>query len=66
MVSLIGNIGGITWAERRTLLKAGITVLLLTLVLGGLVLFAVPLAFPPTQAASFFSSSFVFESEVCW
>ena len=64
VVSLVGNIGGITWAERRTLLKAGITVLLLTLVLGALVLFAVPLAFPPTQAASFFSSSLVAQPEV--
>ena len=59
VVSLVGNIGGITWAERRTLLKAGITVLLVSLLLGVLVLFAVPLAFPPTQAASFFSSSLV-------
>lgn len=64
IVSLVGNIGGITWAERRGLLKAGILTLLLSLGLGVAVLAATPLAFPPWDAASFFSSSLVANPKV--
>ena len=65
VVSLVGNIGGITWAERRGLLKAGIVVLLLSLQLGVFVLVVVPLAFPPWDAASFFSSSLALTKSPC-
>lgn len=64
VVSLIGNIGGISWAERKGLLKAGIVVLFLTLILGVVVLVVTPLAFPPWDAASFFSSSLVAEPRI--
>lgn len=59
VVSLMSNIGGISWAERRGLLKAGIVVLFLTLLLGVAVLAIVPMAFPPWDAASFFSLSLI-------
>lgn len=64
VVSLIGNIGGITWAERRGLLKAGIVVLAVLLALGVLILALIPLAFPDWDAASFFSSSLIAQPKI--
>jgi len=43
VVSLISNLGGISWTERRGLLVSGITVLSILLLLGVVVLVAVPL-----------------------
>jgi len=59
VVSLISNLGGISWSERRNLVVASIKVLCVLLLLGVLVLVAIPLAFPTVQSASFFSSSLV-------
>jgi len=64
VVSLVGNIGGITWSERRGLLVAGISVLAVLLVLGIIVLVAVPIAFPVWDSASFFSSSLIMPPKI--
>lgn len=64
VVSLISNIGGISWAERRNLLKAGISVLAVLMLMGVIVLALIPIAFPPWDAASFFSSSLVAPARV--
>jgi Na+/H+-dicarboxylate symporter/ABC-type amino acid transport substrate-binding protein len=64
VVTLIGNIGGISWSERRGLLVAGISVLVVLLVLGVVVLLAIPIAFPGWDSASFFSSSLVEQAKV--
>jgi Na+/H+-dicarboxylate symporter/ABC-type amino acid transport substrate-binding protein len=64
VVSLVGNIGAITWSERRGMLVAGISVLAVLLVLGAVVLVAIPIAFPVWDAASFFSSSLVAPARV--
>lgn len=59
VVSLISNLGGVSWSERRGTLVSGIAVLGVLLLLGVLVLVAVPLAFPVVKSASFFSSSLI-------
>jgi len=59
VVSLVGNLGGISWSERRSLLVSGISVLLVLLAIGVVVLMIIPLAFPAVQSASFFSSSLI-------
>ena len=59
VVSLISNLGGISWTERRSLLVSGMAVLSILLLLGVAVLVAVPLAFPEVESASFFSSSLI-------
>lgn len=60
VVSLISNIGSITWSgERRRLLVSAIVVLAALLSLGIAVLVLVPLAFPAWEAASFFSPGLV-------
>jgi Na+/H+-dicarboxylate symporter/ABC-type amino acid transport substrate-binding protein len=59
VVSLVGNLGGISWSERRSLLVSGISVLLVLLAIGVVVLVVIPLAFPAVQSASFFSSSLI-------
>jgi len=59
VVSLISNIGGISWAERRGLVIAALLVLTSLLILGVLVLTVVPLAFPVWDSASFFSASLI-------
>jgi len=64
VVTLIGNIGGITWSERRGLLVAGISVLAVLLLIGVVVLVAIPLAFPVWDSASFFSPSLVEQAKV--
>jgi len=64
VVSLISNLGGISWAERRGLLVSGITVLSILLLLGVVVLVAVPLAFPAVRSASFFSSALIEPAKV--
>ena len=59
VVSLIGNLGAISWMERRSLLVSGIAVLSVMLLLGLAVLLVIPLAFPSVKSASFFSSSLI-------
>ncbi|MEE4190025.1 MAG: cation:dicarboxylase symporter family transporter [Halieaceae bacterium] len=59
VVSLIANLGRISWAESRGLLTAAISALGVLLLLGVVTLITVPLAFPDREAASFFSSSLV-------
>ena len=59
VLSLISNIGGISWSERRSLVVTAIAVLACLLLLGVAVLVMVPLAFPVWVSASFFSSSLI-------
>ena len=59
VVSLVSNLGGVSWAERKGTLIAAIAVLGALLLLGVLVLVAIPLAFPVVKSASFFSSSLI-------
>jgi len=59
VVSLISNIGGISWSERRGLVIAAMVVLACLLLLGVVVLVVVPLAFPVWESASFFSASLI-------
>jgi len=59
VVSLISNIGGISWIERRGLVVAAIAVLACLLLLGVVVLAVVPMAFPIWDSASFFSASLI-------
>ena len=64
VLSLISNIGGISWSERRGLVVAALVVLVCLLLLGVAVLAIVPMAFPEWTSASFFSSSLVDASHV--
>ena len=59
VVSLVSNLGGVSWAERKGTLIAAISVLGVLLLLGVLVLVAIPFAFPVVKSASFFSSSLI-------
>jgi len=59
VISLIANLGRISWADSRGLLMAAIAVFTVMLLLGSAVLMLTPLAFPPTENASFFSTSLV-------
>jgi Na+/H+-dicarboxylate symporter/ABC-type amino acid transport substrate-binding protein len=59
VVSLIANLGRISWQESRGLLLAAMSVLALLLLLGVVVLITAPMAFPEWQSASFFSASLV-------
>lgn len=59
VVSLVANLGRISWDESRELLVSAITALAVLLSIGILVLWLAPLAFPPWQTASFFSTSLV-------
>ena len=59
VVSLISNIGGISWSERRGLIVAAMVVLVCLLLLGVAVLVVVPVAFPIWDSASFFSASLI-------
>ncbi len=59
MLSLIVNLGRISWSEGRGLLTTLIAVFLIFLLAGGAVLMLSPLAFPPAEAASFFSRALI-------
>ncbi len=59
VLSLLVNLGKISWAQSKELLLAAILVFLVMLLGGAGVLFLSPLAFPPTQNASFFSATLV-------
>ena len=64
VVSLISNIGGISWSERKGLVVAGVAVLGVLLLLGVAVLVVIPLAFPVWDTAAFFSTSLVTPPEI--
>ncbi len=59
VVSLIANLGRISWAESRGLILAAVAVLLGMLSIGMSVLFFVPAAFPAWETATFFSDALV-------
>lgn len=59
VVSLIANLGRVTWAQSRSLLLSAIAVLAFLLVLGMILLAVIPVAFPAWEAASFFRSTLV-------
>lgn len=59
IVSLISNLGRISWAESRGLLISAVWVLTLLLLLGMVMLVVIPSAFPDWQSASFFSSALI-------
>jgi Na+/H+-dicarboxylate symporter/ABC-type amino acid transport substrate-binding protein len=59
VVSLMGNLGRISWSESRGLLIAAMVVLATLLLLGVIALITVPLAFPKWASASFFSPGLV-------
>jgi Na+/H+-dicarboxylate symporter/ABC-type amino acid transport substrate-binding protein len=59
VVSLMGNLGRISWSESRGLLIAAMVVLVTLLLLGVIVLITAPLAFPAWATASFFSPALV-------
>lgn len=59
VVSLMGNLGRISWSQSRVLLLAAISVLGVLLLLGVVVLVTAPLAFPQWSSGSFFSASLV-------
>lgn len=59
VVSLIGNLGKISWSKSRGLLIAAISVLAALLALGVVVLLIIPMAFPLWQTGAFFSTSLV-------
>jgi Na+/H+-dicarboxylate symporter/ABC-type amino acid transport substrate-binding protein len=64
VLSLISNIGGISWSERRGFVVAALAVLICLLLLGVAVLIIVPMAFPVWTSASFFSASLVATNNV--
>ena len=57
IVSLIANLGRISWAQSRSLLVSAIGVLAALLFIGMVMLAVIPLAFPDWQQASFFSTA---------
>jgi len=59
VVSLVSNLGRISWSKSRGLLIAAMSVLGVLLLLGVVVLLTAPLAFPAWKSASFFSLSLV-------
>ena len=61
VISLIANLGRITWSESRSLILAAAAVLGALLLVGIIVLFLVPLAFPARDTAAFFSESLIIE-----
>jgi Na+/H+-dicarboxylate symporter/ABC-type amino acid transport substrate-binding protein len=62
VVSLVVNIGQISWAESRGLIIAAIAVLAVLLGIGVVVLSVTPLAYPVAESASFFSYSLIQEA----
>lgn len=57
VVSLVANLGRVSWAESRGLLLAAVSVLGVLLLLGMFVLVVIPSAFPEWETASFYQSS---------
>ena len=63
VVSLVGNLGKISWERSRGMLLAAVSVLAFLLMLGIAILFVGPFAFPEWEAGSFFSNSLVEQAE---
>ncbi|MGE0622093.1 MAG: cation:dicarboxylase symporter family transporter [Pseudomonadales bacterium] len=61
VISLIANLGRITWTESRHLILAGIAILGIFLLIGIGVLFAVPIAFPERETAAFFNDALIMD-----
>ena len=61
VISLIANLGRITWSESRSLILAAAAVLGALLLVGITVLFLVPLAFPARDTAAFFNDTLIVE-----
>ncbi len=59
VLSLIANLGRISWSESRSLILAASAVLGVLLLVGIIVLFLVPLAFPARDTAAFFSDAMI-------
>ena len=59
VVSLIANLGQVTWAQSRSLLLSAMAVLAFLLVLGMILLAIIPTAFPEWETASFYRSTLV-------
>lgn len=59
VVSLIANLGRISWKESRSLLLAAVWVLALLLGLGMAMLIVIPWAFPEWESASFFRATLI-------
>ena len=59
VVSLVANLGRISWSESRGLLLAAVSVLALILILGMGMLIVIPYAFPEWQSGSFFRATMV-------
>lgn len=57
VVSLIANLGKISWQSSRSLLLSAICVLSLLLILGMVMLIVIPHAFPQWQSGSFFRAT---------
>lgn len=59
MVSLVANLGRVSWSDSRGLLLAAVSMLGLLLFFGMLMLLVIPVAFPEWHTGSFFRSSLV-------
>ena len=59
VVSLVANLGRVSWRESRVLLRAAVAVLATLLIFGMVVLLLAPLAFPAWETASFFRSALI-------
>ena len=64
LVSLMGNLGRISWQKSRKLIIAGMMVLGFLLALGIIMLLVIPLAFPDWETASFFSPTLLEATKV--
>lgn len=64
VVSLLANLGRISWAESRGILVSAVWVLAVLLLTGMVMLAVIPSAFPDWQRASFFSTALVESARV--
>ena len=59
VVSLVANLGRVSWAQSRGLLIAAVSTLAALLLFGMVMLAIIPIAFPDWQSASFFRSAMI-------
>ncbi|MBL4798966.1 MAG: cation:dicarboxylase symporter family transporter [Oleispira sp.] len=59
VVSLIANLGRVSWSKSRKLLISAVTILALLLILGMGMLIVIPYAFPDWQSGSFFRATMI-------
>ena len=64
LVSLVGNLGRVSWQKSRKLIIAAVMVLGFLLTLGIVMLLVIPLAFPQWETASFFSPTLLEAAKV--